>query len=570
MPTLHGSGYAERHAYGSALFCISRRVYALIFCAVLSFVCILQLARLFLDTTIVHSILGHETLPPKACSGLECYEVFSCRGFAWTTDNIRKLLLLVPGAVLFPLGVHAAVHGYRLEMKLVSFYMMILSAVYFMGFIGDIIYFETCSAYSGNIIDQTLLWPIPFPLRRPQQDELATMTFFPMADVDKITHDFATMTMYSILETLLCVFLVYSTYEIMILAHLLERGPIGLGVHYGLGQFDEIINHEELQKRKLPRSKFVDDCKLPTYDDAEAAPLGYHVSHNYGAFYGESVSLAVQPSKDVEHWKEQNVEVKEQLHAVQEEVERAQEAHNKAVEVARHEQEKIVELERQAGDEAYKNEVSLEREQQRKAEELAQDAADDALAKAKAEGCPEWEARLTMARAYQHTLAKYHGEMLKMAKASALHSHFDHASREHHYREMHEEIVQAVEDTREELQKADLTRRSLQEQEESLSRERSNLQAAGLWQEREDISREEMGNPAEFALSTPAPEPMTPPMELSAGNTNVHNPYAITLPPGAFPHAGVAPQFNSYPRGLPIRGAVPTPSELAQVNYRPS
>merc|ERR1719375_3117947 len=83
------------------------------------------------------------------------------------------------------------------------------------------------------------------------------------------------MTMYSFMAVIVCLILAYSTYEIMLLAHLLERGPLGLGVHYGLGQFDEIINHAELQKMKMPKSKFVDDCKSPPrYDDAEAPLFG--------------------------------------------------------------------------------------------------------------------------------------------------------------------------------------------------------------------------------------------------------------------------------------------------------
>jgi len=100
-----------------------------------------------------------------------------------------------------------------------------------------------------------------------------------------------------------------------------------------------------------------------------------------------------------------------------------------------------------------------------------------------------------------------------------------------------------------------------------------------------------MGNPAEFANESPWSYPSTPthstPLTQSptfnAGNTIVHNPfvttlapgaYAMTLPPGAFPHPGAAPRFNSYPGGMPIQGAGAMP--LTQVNlaqkvtFRPS
>merc|ERR1719162_2845629 len=125
------------------------------------------------------------------------------------------------------------------------------------------------------------MWPIPFPLRRAGQDALRRMKFFPMEDVDKITHDFATMQMYSGIQALLILVLIYTTIQVMLLAHLLERGPLGLGVHYGLGQFDEVLNHEAIRKRKEPKSAFVEDGQLPKYEADAEMPLAYHVPHDY-------------------------------------------------------------------------------------------------------------------------------------------------------------------------------------------------------------------------------------------------------------------------------------------------
>jgi len=255
---------------------------------VLAVACYIQLARMILSLGFVQSILGQETIPEKACNGLECYEVFSCRGFTWTTANILQPMGTITGAIMFPIGVHAALHGYRAEMKVFSWYMMILCTAYIGCFIGDGVYYGTCDAYPADVVKTALLLPIPFPIRRAAQDELMKMAFYPAADVNRITHDFATWGFFVMIETFIVAFLLYSTYEACYLAIFLERGPLGLGVHYGLGQFDEIINHEKLKERKLARSQFVEDCKADWNAELDV-PLatGWRIPSKYGAFYGD-------------------------------------------------------------------------------------------------------------------------------------------------------------------------------------------------------------------------------------------------------------------------------------------
>jgi hypothetical protein len=504
------------------------------FCAVMAAVCILQVARLLYSTTIIHSLLFQESLPPKSCSGLECYEVFSCRGFAWTTEDIRKLMLLAPGCIMFPLGIHAAVHGYRLEMKLVSFYLMILSAVYTACFIANIIYYETCNAYPGDVIDQTLMWPIPFPLRRAGQDALRRMKFFPMEDVDKITHDFATMQMYSGIQALLILVLIYTTIQVMLLAHLLERGPLGLGVHYGLGQFDEIINHDELKRRKMPRSSFVDDCKLPSYDDAEV-PLGFHVAHNYGAFYGNTAALKRQGGG---HHQEQPVGVQARLAEANELVEQAEEAHNKALDARDHEQETFDAMEQEAQASHFIDEKTREDRQLWKAEELAHYDAEQAKSEAIANGASEAEANISYFQSYQYTISRHHSDILQMSKTSALHSHFDNASRQKSYREKHQEINRAVEDTEVQLQQA--------------LRQREMVEAETGATDMQNLSELDRGS-NHSPRSLPA-TPFTTHDTAQFGHPSSHNPHAVTMPAGAF--------AGSYPGALPLRQAAPTPSNL--------
>jgi len=185
---------------------------------------------------------------------------------------------------------------------MVATYLAILAVVYVGCFLGDIIYYETCNAYPLDAIEQALLWPIPFPLRRAAQDQLEKMKFFPKQDVDKITAGFATMAMYLSLEGVVCAVLVYTAYQAFLLGMLFERGPIGLGVHYGLGQFDEVLNHEAIMKRKEPKSFFVEDGQLAKWEPDAEMPLAYHVAHNYGAFEGKAMTLAEKPGHDRGPW----------------------------------------------------------------------------------------------------------------------------------------------------------------------------------------------------------------------------------------------------------------------------
>jgi len=439
----------------------------------------------FLSWGLISSLMGQEVSPARACSGIECYEVFSCKGFAWTTAHIREPLTIITGALVFPMGIFACLHGYRSELRVLGWYFVMLTMVFITCFIADIVYYENCNAYPGSVISQVLLWPFPFPLRRAQQDELKAMTYYPKEAVDSITKGFATMAAYYCLEIVICAFLIYVSREAHVLGMLFERGPLGMGVNYGLGQFDEVLNHEEIQRRKLPKSQFVADGNLPwpTIMTDPEAPLAYYVGQNYGAFEGKANKLSSGPSNDAEHWKERLEHAEDEIAKAEASFRKAEEAFEEARDEARREKEEEMKEETEAIDKFRAKEMKREKHQEKRAEEYAEDAAEEARKEAEDNGLSPMEVRIAMARAYQEKLSKYHRTMLEMASAEVLHEHYRHAEREHHYHEMEEEVNRKIEDARSDMDVAQKRLLSAQATKQSLAVEKEKLLQQGLWQE---------------------------------------------------------------------------------------
>jgi hypothetical protein len=508
----------------------------------------MQLVEWLLSWSLFASAMGTEFHPVKSCNGIECYEVFSCRGFSGTTAHIREPLSTLTGVVLFPVGVVAALHGYRFELKVVATYLAVLTAVYIGCFIGDVIYYETCNAYPLDAIEQALLWPIPFPLRRATQDQLSRMNFFPKSDVMSITHDFGTMKMYLCIEFFICLVLVYTAREARLLGMLFERGPLGLGVHYGLDQFDEVLNHEALLKRKEPRSFFVEDGQLPQYNRDAEMPLAYHIGHNYGAFTGKSQTLDHGPSDDMDHWQERSQMAEAEFANAEADLQNAAKAYEAAREVVAHEKEEEANLEQQALNHFREHELHRESHQEHRAEDLAQDAADEALARAQDEGKSEQEARFEMATTYQQTLSKHHRKMLEMARARALHQHYRHVEREHKYEEMESDAIQNVQEAQADIQSAQMRMQQAQELKMSLGADRDRLVHQRLWKEsmeseaKEKTAPGEMESPVENQQEYPRNAldfmpPTLPPGSFATGSLNLgttqFRPSRLS-PPGAF------------------------------------
>merc|ERR1740120_27961 len=206
------------------------------------------------------------------------------------TQHIREPLVSISGALLLPVGIVGAHHGYRPHLHILSAYLVSSAALHIGIVLGDTVYLGTCGAYPSNIISQTLVnWLPPSPLTLASQAQLLSMDTYPFDAVALATNGFKVLVWYYAITGSLVVFLAYAATEAYRLGHLAERGPLGLGVHYGLGQWDEILNHDAVRRHKERgmRSQFIDDAQLPGSADAEIVPFSQHFVGRYGATTGQ-------------------------------------------------------------------------------------------------------------------------------------------------------------------------------------------------------------------------------------------------------------------------------------------
>jgi len=253
----------EEHSYGSNFLGIPRRSFVSSFCAVGFLLMSFQL----IGAVVVQFLYPPETTTPN-CVGTMCYEVFSCYGFRDSTEHIRQPIAQLFGAGCFLLGFLGSYCGSQWQLDYGGKGIQLLGATYIAMGIFDILYTKSCDAYSMNII-YTVLTPFggvpPSPLGLGTQDNLKALTSFPVWRVAEITHGFNVLPWYSGVIGLWSIVLLYVGSEAKFLSQLVERGPLGLGVNYGLNQWDEVLNHDAIrvQKEKLRSSPFIDDAQLP-------------------------------------------------------------------------------------------------------------------------------------------------------------------------------------------------------------------------------------------------------------------------------------------------------------------
>jgi len=256
--------------------------------------CLIQFVRWAGRWHVFDALVGTPWQPVHShCTGTACYEVFSCYGMRAATQHVREPLSSVSGLVVFPLGAHAAHHGNRRALLLTSAYLALSAAVHAGLVLADGVYYGTCDAYAENVVKQTLVNHIlpPSPLTPAARKQLGQMDSFPVGTVDGITGGFPSLAWYLVWAGLLALALAYAAREALLLGDLVERGPLGLGIHYGLDQWDEIISHDAIRRHKERemRSQFVDDARLPAAaSDVEAEGLGWRAGHagHGGGGYG--------------------------------------------------------------------------------------------------------------------------------------------------------------------------------------------------------------------------------------------------------------------------------------------
>jgi len=238
-----------------------------------------------------------------SCVGTSCYEVFTCEGLKESTQHLREPFLELFGAVAFVLGVLGAMYGVEWQLRRAGQFMTILGVLYLGMAVFDGVYTGKCGAYATNIVWSTLVAPFglpPSPLGGGTQEMLRAMDTWPQEKVATMTNNFSVLAWYLAIAVPWSLALLYAGGEARFLSQLVERGPLGLGVNYGLGQWDEVVNHDAIRiyKERLRRSPFIDDAQLPlpfavdtdeprgfpTTGDLESHPSSYtSTALNYGA-----------------------------------------------------------------------------------------------------------------------------------------------------------------------------------------------------------------------------------------------------------------------------------------------
>mmetsp|Transcript_91064 Transcript_91064/g.237230 ORF Transcript_91064/g.237230 Transcript_91064/m.237230 type:complete len:297 (-) Transcript_91064:66-956(-) len=282
---------SERHAYGTSCGCVSRRIFVLVSCLVLAVLCYLQLGRWFLELHLL-SPATEDANQRLHCTGTECLEVWSCYGMRETTYHLREPFVTAVGAVTLPLGVYGALQGSQWHLQAATLYLILDAALRFGIIVADVVYVETCGSYPFNVVDQILLETKGL-VYKAIQEKLSVMSSFGVDNVDAATAGFYTMAFYLAYAGLWLLVVGYLASQAQLLGRLLETGPLGLGVHYGINQWDEEFHYAEYKraralKESARESRFIRDATLP---DPELKPLdpspGFAVSgHRHGAGYG--------------------------------------------------------------------------------------------------------------------------------------------------------------------------------------------------------------------------------------------------------------------------------------------
>mmetsp|Transcript_35619 Transcript_35619/g.113860 ORF Transcript_35619/g.113860 Transcript_35619/m.113860 type:complete len:288 (+) Transcript_35619:130-993(+) len=259
----------EIHAYGTSLGCISRRLFVLWVSTVMAALCYVQLFKWAMRSHLWDSIIGNawEVGPESSCTGMQCYEMLTCFGLKDATRHTREPLATLAGAVLLPLGVAGAHQCYRWHLRVLGLFLAASAALHAGLMFCDAAYVHACGTYPSNMIHQTMVnWMPPSPVTLAAQGGLLKMSSYSFKDVADITDGFNVLLWYCSVAGTLTAFLTYAALETNLLATLAERGPLGLGMHYGLGQWDEYLNHDAVRRHKDKgmRSTFIDDAKLPS------------------------------------------------------------------------------------------------------------------------------------------------------------------------------------------------------------------------------------------------------------------------------------------------------------------
>lgn len=298
----------EQHAYGTVL-CLTRRRFVQASCLVIALVYFAHLSSAFLRL-----VFQSASDVDKSCTGTECYDVWTCRGMRDSTQHMRSPMLLLLGFAAALIGAYGGTHGLTWNCNTGGRGLILLGAACFVLILLDILYTHSCSAYPTNVIQSTFMGPFnQYLVGVPASRDLRDMSDYPIESVSKATGGFYILVWYVLMACAWGGFVLFVGLETRFLGSLVERGPLGLGVSYGLNQWDQIIDHEVVGiiNRKMQPSQFIDDAQLPPPINGGGARPEHLVSGgepggDYGAMKAKAKMQAAMPmphlSADRQRW----------------------------------------------------------------------------------------------------------------------------------------------------------------------------------------------------------------------------------------------------------------------------
>jgi len=214
------------------------------------------------------AMAGYPDLHPHGCVGSHCFEVWSCQGMQEVTLRIREPLVSLSGAVLLTVGVFGVLRARAEQLNYLCMYLAASAGLHFVLMVADGIYISACGAYPQNMVEQVLLssWRLPPSLiSAVAREKLAKLTYFSVGDVDAATGGFNAAAWYYGVCVITTAALGYAALEAAALAPTIERGPLGLGVHFGLNQWEQTEDKDALRRRRWrnKHSSFIEDTVEP-------------------------------------------------------------------------------------------------------------------------------------------------------------------------------------------------------------------------------------------------------------------------------------------------------------------
>lgn len=271
----------ESHAYGTAFFCINRRLYLLSFCWIFFVLCAAVVLYWIIESGFLKLWLGDTTVY-AGCTGLSCYEILSCDGLEDTTYHVLEPMTVIFGLLFLAIGIHGAHHRVRFQIQLLRFYLSVLAVATLVTIIADLIYIGVCDMYPSNIIKNYVLtlWSV-MGMSSAAKSAIAALSTYPVSTVNALnTGAFNIIAWYVVLSLVWFSFLAYTAYQAQLLEKLIQRGTLGLGVHFGLDRWDESLNWDavRIKQNRDMDSSFIDDVNL----ESGGQKMRF-MGHGYGA-----------------------------------------------------------------------------------------------------------------------------------------------------------------------------------------------------------------------------------------------------------------------------------------------